>query len=480
MISACRTASVFMSLVLLATIGCGSNTSTGGAGGGPGTGGVGGSGPSKDAGVVSSGGVGTGGLGSGGVGSGGRGSGGVGSGGALDAAHDVAVPQPDAAADLPAKPDVGAGGADVGAAGDMGGAAGGAAGNSGDTAGAADGASEVGGTAPVVLANVKSAFAIAIDSTYVYWKGMDGLVITIGRVPKAGGTPTTIYNSVSNPSLGWGSLGAIVVDSTSVYFDQDTCCGEINAILKAAKDGSTTNGAAPAVAQTTSTAGETNDIVADSTTLYFVFGNGIYSVPLAGGGQRTVVDPTGASPVDPVSGKPTGFPSITGMAKDGTKVYYVANGYLFSVPVAGGTPAILIPKESIDASDPSGNTPVVGAGAGQHVSVNGAFVYWTNALSVYKLSVQGGTPTVLATFSTNGDDYSGDAISDGTNVYYLLDSDLWRVPVEGGTPVKVVTDGRYARSLGPGQDPGGFPIAVDDTSVYVVANSLGQIIKVAK
>jgi len=52
--------------------------------------------------------------------------------------------------------------------------------------------------------------------------------------------------------------------------------------------------------------------------------------------------------------------------------------------------------------------------------------------------------------------------------------------VEGGTPVKVVTDGRYARSLGPGQDPGGFPIAVDDTSVYVVANSLGQIIKVAK
>ena len=75
MISACRTASVFMSLVLLATIGCGSNTSTGGAGGGPGTGGVGGSGPSKDAGVVSSGGVGTGGLGSGGVGSGGRGSG---------------------------------------------------------------------------------------------------------------------------------------------------------------------------------------------------------------------------------------------------------------------------------------------------------------------------------------------------------------------------------------------------------------------
>lgn len=74
-----------------------------------------------------------------------------------------------------------------------------------------------------------------------------------------------------------------------------------------------------------------------------------------------------------------------------------------------------------------------------------------------------------------------DAISDGTNVYYLRGGgDLWRVPVEGGTPVKVVTDGRYARSLGPGQDPGGFPIAVDDTSVYVVANSLGQIIKVAK
>ena len=182
MISARRTASVFMALVLLATIGCGSSSSGGGAGGGPGSGGVSGSGGSKDAGVVSTGGVGTGGVGAGGVGgsgglkdagvvstegvgsggvgaggvggdSGGAGSGGVGaggvggggasasggSGGAPDAARDVATTQPDAAADLAAKPDVGASGSDAVAAGSLGGTAGGNGGG---------GAGGNGGTAP--------------------------------------------------------------------------------------------------------------------------------------------------------------------------------------------------------------------------------------------------------------------------------------------------------------------------------------------
>jgi len=72
-----------------------------------------------------------------------------------------------------------------------------------------------------------------------------------------------------------------------------------------------------------------------------------------------------------------------------------------------------------------------------------------------------------------------DAISDGTNVYYLRGGgDLWRVPVEGGTEVKAVTDGKYAGQFASNQT-GGFPIAVDDTSVYVIAGYLGQIVKVA-
>jgi hypothetical protein len=117
MISAGRFASVFIALVSSATIGCGSSSSGGGVGGSPGSGGVTGSGGLKDAGALSTGGVGAGGVvvGSGGAGAGGvavGSGGGGGSGVALDAARDVAAPQPDVAADLPAKQDGGSGGAE--------------------------------------------------------------------------------------------------------------------------------------------------------------------------------------------------------------------------------------------------------------------------------------------------------------------------------------------------------------------------------
>jgi hypothetical protein len=148
-------------------------------------------------------------------------------------------------------------------------------------------------------------------------------------------------------------------------------------------------------------------------------------------------------------------------------------GWLLSVTVGGGTPAILVPAQK-DASDPSGNTPVIGVN--QHVSVNGAFLYWSNGRSVYKLSVQGGAPIVLA---TNAGDQDLNAVSDGTNVYYT-GSGLWRVPVGGGTSVKLIPDDLYAYGFGTGQAGGGFPIAVDDTSVYVVASSLGGIVQVPK
>jgi hypothetical protein len=364
----------------------------------------------------------------------------------------------------------------------MGGASGGTAGNFGGTTVAAGGASGAGGTAPVVLASGKSIRAIAVDSTYVYWAGMDGIVSTIGRVPKAGGTPTTVYNSVSDPSLNMSAFGPVLVDSTSVYFNQSTYCGIANSFLKAAKDGSTATGAALTLAQNNSPH-DLTDMAADSTTLYSetVNGDGIFGVSLAGGGQRTVVDPAGASPVDPGIGLAIGFPGISGVATDGTNLYYAAEyssgpamlaykGWLLSVPVSGGTPTILVSAQK-DVSDPSGDTSVIGLN--QHLSVNGAFIYWSNGRSVYKVSVQGGAPIVLA---TNAGDLN--VVSDGTNVYYT-GSGLWRVPVGGGTSVKLVPDDQYAYGFGTGQ-PGGFPIAVDDTSVYIVASSLEQIIKVAK
>ena len=100
-------ASGFFSLFLsIAAVGCGDSSTGGGAGGSLGHGGSGGA-TSKDA-ASGSGGRGTGviaGAGAGGVGAGGAGLGGAGgSGGALDAGHDVAVVQLDAASDSPIQP----------------------------------------------------------------------------------------------------------------------------------------------------------------------------------------------------------------------------------------------------------------------------------------------------------------------------------------------------------------------------------------
>jgi hypothetical protein len=162
----------------------------------------------------------------------------------------------------------GAGGsAGAGATTGKGGSAGGVAGSSGGSAGAAGGAGAGGAAAPVVLVSGKSIRAIALDSTYVYWAGMDGIVSTVGRVPKVGATPTTVYNSVSDPSLNLSASGPVLVDSTSVYFNQSTCCGIVNSFLKAAKDGSTATGAAVSLAQNNSPNNLT-DMAADSTTLY--------------------------------------------------------------------------------------------------------------------------------------------------------------------------------------------------------------------
>jgi hypothetical protein len=132
-------------------------------------------------------------------------------------------------------------------------------------------------------------FAIAVDTNNVYWTGEypPGTSNTsVMSVPKGGGTPTVVYNS------GGGGPGAIAIDDESVYFEQYTCCPIANLVVKAAKDGSTDAGAGLVLAGTTASTG-ISDIAIDSVNLYFVDSNGISSVPLNGGTQMTVVDPTG-------------------------------------------------------------------------------------------------------------------------------------------------------------------------------------------
>jgi hypothetical protein len=345
--------------------------------------------------------------------------------------------------------------------------------------------------APVVLVTGMYMAAVAIDSTYVYWtqsggqSGQSGQVAIL-RMPKAGGAPTAIYTTLVDPNNGFVGPTGIIVDDTSVYFG--SIPGETVEYSKAAKDGSTATGGAVVIGQPTSLT-TSGDFATDSTNLYFDNTTTMSSVPLVGGPVHTVVNGTGPGPVDPVLGMAIGFPGINGRVSDGTNVYYAAGGgpgilggltWLLSVPVGGGVPAILVPAQT----DANGNLRIWDS---QFLAVNGGFLYWATITQgiVYKLSVQGGDPVTLATNASIS--ANCEVVTDGINVYYFgsdaLGGGLWRVPVGGGTSVKLVS-GASVTGYGFGNGFNGIisDMAVDDTSVYaMVAYQGGQaLIKVAK
>jgi len=151
--------------------------------------------------------------------------------------------------------------------------------------------------------------------------------------------------------------------------------------------------------------------------------------------------------------------------------------------VGGGTPAIVVSSE--EDAGPGG--PYASDFA-MHPTANGGFVYWAGGDdpsggtgSLYRASADGGSPTLLAPYTSDPN-----PVTDGTNVYYLTGTGgggngaLMKVPLAGGAPVVVVHErGRY--DFG-GIDLGGIstPVAVDDTSVYLMSNSDQGIVKAPK
>jgi hypothetical protein len=396
------------------------------------------------------------------------------------------------------------GGTGGGSSSSGGGTGGGSSGESGEAAAPLDAAVHDAGpdgdaadeeAAPVVLVPFQSGreiSGIAVDSTYVYWTASGssdealsdaGTFVGIMRVPKSGGAPTAVYNEGAVA----GDIGnTLYVDSTSVYFELYTCCPIAHSFLKVAKDGSTDAGAAQVLGQQGDPGG-TTDFAMDGVNVYFASGGGIYSVPVGGGSQGTVVNTTGASPVDPVGGQSIGFPPLFSLVTDGTNVYYAAglgpSAWILKVPVGGGTPAIVASSE-VDAG-PGGP---YASDYYMHPTANGGFIYWTGGSdpsggtgALYRASADGGSPILLAASTTDPN-----PVTDGTNVYYLTGTSgggngaLMKVPVAGGPSVVVVHErGRYDFGA---IDLGGIstPIAVDDTSVYLMANSDQGIVKAAK
>ena len=119
------------------------------------------------------------------------------------------------------------------------------------------------------------------------------------------------------------------------------------------------------------------------------------------------------------------------------------HGTVFSLPVSGGTPAVLasltVTPASVYSPQPQGG-----------LTLSGQTLYWTAADAVFSLPITGGTPTLLGSFnySIGGDNLTSCVLTvSGSTLYGTAEfggntslnngsgyGTVFRLPVSGGTP----------------------------------------------
>jgi hypothetical protein len=276
---------------------------------------------------------------------------------------------------------------------------------------------------PAVLASGQSgAYAIAVDTTSVYWTN-NANPGTVSKIPIGGGTVTVLASGQDEPNT-------IAVDSTSVYFTDD---------------GTYTVNKVPLAGGTVTTlaTGPTGPwgIRVSTTEVIVAYSFGIEEVPVGGGALSTLY--SGGNPA--------------GLVTDGTSAYWTnwgASGTVVKIPIGGGA----LTTVASGQNDPLG------------IAVDTTSVYFTDqgTGTINKVALAGGSVTVLA----SGQDTPAGIVVDATNVY-------WANEVTAGTVNAVPLAGGSVTVLASGQNSPYF-LAVDSTSVYWTNNGSGQIMKVAK
>jgi hypothetical protein len=226
--------------------------------------------------------------------------------------------------------------------------------------------------------------------------------------------------------------GAIALDATNVYWVYNT--GGTAQFRKLAKSAAT--GTAPTVLG--STQGTLYSLAIDGTNLYFASNVGIMKLPLAGG-----------TPALLVSGA---YQPSLGIAVDGTRIAWSAfNGNaVYIAPLTGGSATVVA----------SGQMQVGG------VAMDASYVYWATQGVLKRAPRAGGTATTLATQSSGT---YGPVVVDATRAYYATDTQVLSVPLAGGTPVVLAT----------GQTQPFF-MAQDTTALYWVSAGGGYLTRVTK
>ena len=204
----------------------------------------------------------------------------------------------------------------------------------------------------------------------------------------------------------------------------------------------------------------------------------LYSVPVTGGASAALSGPTPAN----------NYNMSFAISPDGSRVVYWTgtsdfnNDHcnLYSVPIAGGTPPVML-------NDPIGWDETV---IEFKISPNSSRVVYTtleNSLGIgyysllHSIPLAGGTPTLLCTdHEFSPDDHSSvegfEIAPDSSQVFYLADQDtndtleVYRVPLAGGAQE------RLNAPLPPGRSVSEFIVSPDGSRVVYKADQDSQLI----
>lgn len=273
---------------------------------------------------------------------------------------------------------------------------------------------------PVTLASDGSqVMALAVDPTSVYWLDAQGNVM---KVSKCGGTATTLASAGTAYGSSGGGTG-LTIDSENAYWVDDP--GDVLAVPLAGGTPTTLASNVP----------NASGITVQGSDLYWVTPSLVEAMPIQGGARSTLAMNSPYSPWTYAF-----WPNVP--AADDTSIYWIAGDGVCSVPRAGGAVVTLatgragaglaIDDANVywcatgDASTPVLRTPKTGGPSvtlatdqlgATAFAVDAQNVYWAiGGLpegSVMRVPIAGGTPVTLASGSE-----VDPVVLDDTSVYW--------------------------------------------------------------